>query len=261
MKILDKYKKHFDLGFKDFVLKLDLLPPKIVKEMVSNGILEDPVYLQWAMENKHHFDYFIKLDKEDVLKVYRALSNPGILFLRALKGHAEESNFITANLPGFILKQYINDREIEKVTIAHQEDARAKIMQAIFNLKDNGDLSTFDWKLPPADVMTGKSQNVDKFGLLKQYYSNGVLAITGSIEKGKRSGVWKNYYNNGALYAEGVYKNGQKENEWRFYYLNGKLKEKGLYKEDLKTGEWIEYGITEDDETIITYMNGKAIKD
>lgn len=256
MQILNKYKKHFDNGFKDFVMNLDLLPSKVVKEMISNGLLEDPVYVKWALENKLNFDYFLKLNKEEVLKVFRSLNNPGMILLRALKGHPEENSFITTNLPSLICKQYLDNREVEKITVAYQEDARAKIMKTVFNLKDQGELEPFDWKLPPTEVLSGTSHIVDKFGNYKQYYEGEVLAITGHIDKGKRSGLWKNFYPNGSLHAEGIYSHGQKQNEWRIYYLNGNLKSSGHFKDDVKNGEWKEFEINNEFK-IINYKNGK----
>lgn len=256
MQILNKYKKHFDQGFKDFVMQLDLLPPKVVKDIISNGVLEDPVYLKWALENKLNFETFLKLDKEDVLKVFRAISNPGILFLRALKSHPEENIFISNNLPSLILKQYLDDRESAQITMAQQADARIKIMQAIFQLKETGELSPMTWKLPRVEVLSGTSHTLDKLGNYKQYYDNEILAIEGSVIKGKRSGLWRNYYPNGAVHAEGHYENGEKSQVWSFYYLNGQLKSTGSYLNDLKNGEWKEFELNLDYKIQI-YKNGK----
>lgn len=256
MQVLKKYKKHFDRGFKDFVMNLDLFPSRVVKEMISNGLLEDPVYLKWALENKLNFDYFLNLDKEEVMKVFRSLPNPGIIFLRSLKNHPGENSFITASLPSFILKQYLDDRDVEKITVAHQEDARIKIMQVIIDLKEAGELVPFEWKLPPAEVLSGTSHTVDKFGKYTQYYDGGVLAITGLLEKGNRSGLWKNFYPNGSLHAEGIYSNGEKQKEWSIYYLNGNLKSIGHFKDDLKHGEWKEYEIN-NEVKVLNYVNGK----
>ncbi|MFA6235952.1 MAG: FliG C-terminal domain-containing protein [Bacteriovorax sp.] len=257
MKILNKYKKHFDQGFKDFVMNLDLLPSKVAKEMIANALFEDPVYLKWALENKLNFDYFLKLNKEDVLKIFHKIPNARILFLRALKNHPEENNFITANLPSMILKQYLDDREMEKITVSHQEDARTKIMQAIFDLKDSGELEPFEWKLPPVEVLSGTGHVVDKFGHYNQYYEGGVLALTGLLEKGKRSGLWKNFYPNGALHAEGNYVEGEKQEEWQIYFLNGKLKSCGHFKNDLKHGDWKEFELNNEFK-IIHYVNGRS---
>lgn len=256
MQILNKYKKHFDQGFKEFVMNLDLLPSKVVKEVIFNGLLEDPVYVKWALENKIGFDYFLKLNKKDVLKVYHSLNNGSILFLRALKNHSEENNFIASTLPSLIYKQYQADRENEKITVALQEDARVKIMRIIFQLKDSGELEAFSWKMPPPEVLNGQAQLIDKFGNYKQFYDGNVLAITGQVVKGKRSGTWKNFYPNGAIHAEGLYSEGQKCEEWAFYYLNGNLKSCGEFRADLKHGPWKEYELNNDFK-IINYENGK----
>ena len=241
MEILKKYKHKFDSGFKEFVINLDLLPPKVVKEMISNALLEDPVYLKWALDNKLNFEYFIDLKEDDVLKLLHHLKNSNIILLRALKNHPEESDFLSIKLPSLILKQYLQDRESEIVTLGHQEDARSKIMKGIFTLKERGDLSAFDWKIPPVDVLRGSSFIINNLGLCTQYYEDNILALSGNIVQGKRSGPWKFYYPSGALHIEGGYAEGLKQESWSHYFQNGKLKLSGNYKDDLKSGEWREY--------------------
>jgi len=221
-------------------MNLELLPSKVVKELICNGMLEDPVYLKWAMDNRVGFDYFLKLSKDDVYKVFQSLTNPGVIFLRALKNHPEENEFITSKLPSLVLKQYLDDREVMGITLALQEDARIKIMKVIYDLKEKGELDHFDWKLPSVEVLSGTSHKVDKFGNYNQFYENGKLAVTGILEKGKRSGPWKYFYDDGSLYAVGVYVQGQKQDEWCTYYLNGNLKSCGVYVDDCKKGEWKE---------------------
>lgn len=257
MQILKKYKKLFDEGFKDFVMNLDLLPTKVVREIVFNALLEDPVYLKWAIENKLNFEYFINLNKADVLKIFRTLSNSEALFLRALKNHPDEEKFISNNLPSLILKQYLADRESNKITVSQQEDARSKIMKTIFELKEKGDLEPFDWKMPPVEVLKGNSHNIDSFGVYTQNYNDGILALTGAMVSGKRSGLWKNFYPNGALQAEGNYIEGQKQDEWSFFFSNGSIKSKGRFKNDLKQGEWLEFDLNSEVK-ITNYKNGKT---
>lgn len=260
MNILDKYKKNHDIGFKEFVKYLDTIPPNEMKELVGNCVFEDPVYIKWALENKLGFKSFIMLGKEDVLKVFHALKDPDITFLRALKNHSEENVFINANLPSLILNNYRENRETTQITVALQEDSRAKIMKIVYDLMEAGTLSQFHWKLPSAEVLAGASHVIDKFRKFKQYYEGGALALVGQVDdKEKRVGQWSNFFPNGSLQTEGNYTEGKKQEEWRIYDLNGNLKSVGHYKNNLKHGEWKVFD-NENDFKIINYINGKIIK-
>lgn len=258
MDILKKYKKQFDKGFKEFVLNLDLRPSRVTKEVMTQGLLEDPVYLKWALENKHHFEYFLKMNDEEVYKVLISIPGGVIVLLQALKNHSDEYHFISSKLPRMIHKQYIVDREVQKITVAQQENARIKIMQTVFDMKENGELGPFEWKLPPVKVMNGTDYTIDAVGEFKQFYDSGILALSGKIVKGKRVDKWINFYPNGAIHAEGEYVDGQKEKEWLIYFLNGKIKSSGCFRQDLKNGEWKEYEMS-GQVAIVKYHNGKIV--
>lgn len=257
MDILADYKSHFDAGFKDFVMKLDILSPKVVKEMIANLLLEDPVYLKWAMMNKVGFEYFLKLNQDNVLQVYRLLTEPDVIFLRALKGHAEEDKFVSSNLPSLMQKQYYDAREYAKITIALQEDARGKVMQAVFDLRENMNLDPFQWKLPTMEIMAGRSHKIEA-GIYRQWYEDGILALEGPFQKNERTGVWKHFYPNESLLALGEYAEGSKINEWKFHYSNGNLKSVGHFKNNLKNGQWTEYEAN-GEMKLVSYLNGKIV--
>ena len=265
MSLLDKYKKNDEVGFIEFVKKLDTATSKEMKKMIFNCLLEDPVYTKYALENKLGFEYFLKLDKEEVFKVFHELQDSDMILLRALKNHTEETTFTSTKLASMTLKLYEEQRESTKITIGMQEDARSKIMMVIYDLKENVKLPSFNWKFPSVKVLNGTSYISDKHGNYKQSYEDGVLAISGQLnEKEERTGVWKNFYPNGSRHAEGSYVDGKKENEWRFYYLNGNLKSVGLYKSNLKNGEWKEYEIKKGFEEVnefkvIKYLNDKIV--
>ena len=71
MQVLSKFKKNFDAGFKDFVKGLDILPTQTINDLMFNGLLEDPVYLKWALINKLSFDYFLKLTNKMCSRYFR----------------------------------------------------------------------------------------------------------------------------------------------------------------------------------------------
>lgn len=256
MEVLKKYKKNQEAGFKDFVMNLDLKSSKVVKELLTNGLLEDPVYLKWALENKLGFDSLFKMEREDIQKVIQQIPNSRLLLMYSLKNHQEEMNFMSSHFSSLFFKQYMDDRELEQVTVSKQEDARIKIMEIIFALKEKGDLPPMEWKLPPLEILSGSSHVIDEQGVYKQHYDNGILALTGTIVKGKRHGQWTNYYPNGALHAVGEYQAGLKQNDWVIYFHNGKVKSMGKYQEDLKHGEWVEFE-GNGSKTTIHYHQGK----
>ncbi len=266
MSLLDKYKKKNDVGFIEFVKKLDTVTSKVMKELIFNCLLEDPVYTKFALENKIGFEYFLNLGKDEVFIVLQELQESDVILLRSIKNHPQENNFINQNLASMRLKQYQEQRDVEKITVALQEDARSRIMNVVYELKENGKLPSFNWKLPAVKILNGSNYITDQWGNYKKFYEDGVVvAITGQLNpKNERIGEWKNFYPNGARHAEGGYVNGQKENEWRFYYLNGNLKSVGHYKQNLKNGEWREYEVKKgfeeiNDFKIIKYINGKIV--
>lgn len=258
MQVLSKFKKNFDAGFKDFVKGLDILPTQTINDLMFNGLLEDPVYLKWALINKLSFDYFLKLTNKDVLKIFQTIEKADTVLLHALKNHPEENNFIKSNLPQFILGQYLVNRETEKITVSMQTEARKIIMREVYRLMEIGNIDPVDWKLPPAEVLSGISHTIDNNRHYKQYYDDGVLAIEGRLdEKGKRTGTWKSFYPTGPLHSEGNYSDGQKHGDWNFYYINGNLKSKGFFCYNMKHGKWRVFDSNCNGRTV-NYINGKA---
>ena len=67
-------------------------------------------------------------------------------------------------------------------------------------------------------------------GVVRGYYSNGVLSGMWSYKNGKREGAVKEYYKNGKLSEESHYKNGRLEGTAKLYYKNGKVADVFTYK-------------------------------
>ena len=259
MQLLNKYKKDFDIGFKNFVKCLDILPTQAMNELVFHGLLEDPVYLKWALVNKLSFEYFLKLNNNDILKVFRNLKNPDTTFLYALKNHPEESDFIKSNFPQFILNEYLINRDTAKITVSMQQEARKEILKSLYELMENGKLDSFEWKLPPAEILSGIGHTLNQSGEYKQYYENGILAIQGYLDiRGNRTGIWKSFYPSGSLHSEGYYSVGQKHGPWYFHYLNGTVKSCGSFFHNVKNGDWLVFIPNRNCKTE-TYINGKLI--
>lgn len=260
MHILNKFKKDFDTGFKNFVKSLDVLPTQTTNDLIFNGLLEDPVYLKWALANKLSFDYFFKLTNKEVLKVFHYVAQADVVFLHALKNHPEENNFIESHLPQFVRRQYLINRETEKITVSMQTEARITILKTLYELMENGALDSADWKLPSSDVLLGMGHSIDERGRYEQYYENGILALTGYLDnKGRRTGIWKSFYPTGSLHSKGFYVAGKKHGEWSFYYLNSFLKSNGRFQSNLKEGNWNTYDLNNKIK-MINYINGKVFE-
>ena len=124
------------------------------------------------------------------------------------------------------------------MTRAQQEDSRIKIIQALYQLREEKIIPSREYILPSPAVLDGSSQVRSSYGQLRQFYENGAVAILGEFSNKKKSGEWISYYENGKSYCEGHYVDGLKEGVWNFYFSNGNIKATGEYKKDLKIGEW-----------------------
>jgi hypothetical protein len=241
MYTLTKHKKLGIKGFKTFVKNLELFPENTISNMIAVGMLEDPVYMKWALKNKMKFDHFLQLDYESVLKVLDKLKPTSIqLLVFAIKGHKEELIFLKSNIEGKNLAEYNDLAEYATVTPQQLKIGKMRIMEAMFELEMNGDIPHFFWDLPPDDVMRGESHKLTADGTYIQTYVSGKIALEGQLTHMLREGVWKHFYPNGVILAEGIYLQGEKSGDWTFFYTNGNQKSIGSFKNDLKHGEWKE---------------------
>ncbi len=258
MYTLTKHKKLGLKGFKTFVKNLELFPEETVKTIISVGLLEDPVYIKWALKNKVGFHYFLKLDYESVLKVISKLGRSGLqLIVFAIKDHELEDEFLKKNMTEKVLFEY---EELSKYTLVTEQESnigKFRIMEVMLELEMNYEIPSFAWDLPSLEVMQGKSHRLGKDGSYLQKYLNGNIALEGQLIHMLREGSWRHYYPNGSLMAEGIYLQGEKNGNWDFYHPDGSRKSVGSYKEDLKNGKWIEYANGEGLE--LKYKEGKLI--
>lgn len=204
MYTLNKHKKLGVKGFKTFVKNLELFPEDTVREMTQVGLLEDPVYMKWALENKIEFSVFLNLDYEHILEVLNKLK-PNALqsFVFALKNCPEENDFVEGKLPEKLRREYWDQVEFTPVTRRQQDTARVRILEIVFNMEVEGDIPSFNWKLPPREIFDGENIKVDEDGNYKMYYADKRIALEGKLENKLREGFWKHYYPNGVVMAEG----------------------------------------------------------
>lgn len=243
MYTLKKHKKRGAEGFKDFVRNLETFSASTVKEMLQLGLVEDPVYLKWAMENRISFQYLLSLDEEQIMMIYRKIPNGLQIFLMALKDSAEEKELLE-KLSESLQRQYRDEKEYTQASASQRVQARHKMMNTMFELEASGELGPFVWKLPPVKVLQGENYDIDKNGNFIQYYTSPfeeVVALQGPLEEGLRAGLWRHFYPNAQLIAEGHYVSGEKAGAWKFFYPDQKVWMEGTFVEGLKEGAWKEY--------------------
>ena len=93
-------------------------------------------------------------------------------------------------------------------------------------------------------------------GLIKKYYSNGIIESEINYTNSLRDGSAKFYYPNGTIKEELNYVNGRVEGDVKRYYENGKLKESFFIEDGKRNGG---YNFNSEDSTIsksVTFSNG-----
>jgi antitoxin component YwqK of YwqJK toxin-antitoxin module len=110
-------------------------------------------------------------------------------------------------------------------------------------------------------------------GILKTYYENSNLKMTGNYVNGIENGLFKEYDENGNLVVEYLKLNGELNGTLKVYYTNGKLKKLKNYLKGKEHGNFVEYdedGIIEAEYSMsngelngtlkVYYTNGKLKK-
>ena len=258
MRVLSKHQKKGEEGFKNYVKTLETTPLDKAKEIISVGVLEDPVYLKWAMANMMSIDYIMSIREDYVVKVCNALVNPIKTLVFAFYKSPIEEKFIADKLNDTLKRQYQDEREYTpKVTKSQQLTSQQTIISTIRKLQHERDIPNFKWNLPDEKILTGQNYVVNN-GKYESYYEDGTPALRGQLESKLRSGSWQHFYPSGTLMAEGNYVEDEKEGIWVFFFANGKKKAQGEFQENLKQGEWLEYDAN-GEEKLVIYERGRVI--
>lgn len=261
MYTLKKHKKKGVEGFKDFVKNLETFPASTVKEMLLLGLIEDPVYLKWAMENRISFQYLLSLSQANAMTLFKNINMSFELLAMAFKNTPEEDSFIKQKLPSSLQKQYFQESEYIEPTPQQKVQARTRLMNTLFKLEETGVFEKFTWKIPPVSVLEGEDLKPLEDGEFGVYYTSpleNVLALKGPIEKGLRAGLWGHFYPNGELIAKGFYVSGEKAGQWTFFYPNKSLWLEGKFVDGQKDGLWKEYA-ADGSFVEIKYQKGNVI--
>lgn len=237
--MLDRIKKKQISGFKDFVINIETASVEKRTQIFTTGVLEDPIYMNYVIQNVRSFKDLLALDDDDLSKLLLSQEQIFTLFAKSLfsSKELETYSFQTA-LPHLASRFKDEMSYIERVTPLEQEGARIYLLKLARKLQMEERIHGFKWALPPQEIYFPK---VPKDGNQKILFVSGALAAEGEIFKGKRTGVWKHYFNSGKVLAQGDYLEGLKAGEWTFYYPSGEPKSQGMYKSDSKAGRWKEW--------------------
>ncbi len=256
MRILSKHQKKGIEGFMKYVTFLESTAPEKVKEIISAGVLEDPVYLKWVMANMINFDYVMTLEEDDISMLAKSINNPIKTFVYAFYKNKNEDTFINNKLGDKLQREYKDEREYtSEVKLSQQGTSQRIILETIRRLQREMNIQKYEWKIPDDKILTGHNYAItaDEY---EMDYDDGTPALRGSVERKLRTGEWQHFYPNGCLMAKGTYVDDEREGMWVFYYAVGKMKATGIFTESLKDGEWVEYDIDGNATTAI-YNRGR----
>ena len=124
------------------------------------------------------------------------------------------------------------------------EEGKGKFLRSYFFEDKEVFSETLDENL---EIISSKGTLPD--GIVREFFSNGLIYFECSFKNGKRHGISKIFYETGKINVEKEYKNGLLDGRVFVYYPNGRLREEFYYKNDLENGRRLKY-----------YPNGKILE-
>jgi hypothetical protein len=256
--MLERIKKRYQDGFKDFVLSLETSPPKIRGQIFLNGLLEDPIFMSHVVKNIRCFDDLISLRSHDLSVIFSQDRHHLGLFAMGVFNSPDRLTKFEIHHPAHVTHVRRELSFMSSISKDESEKAQSFLIKIARTYQTEGKIKGFDWVLPPEDLYLSKKKGGD--GPVKIDFENGTCAAHGKQIRGKREGKWFHYYETGALLAVGNYSKGMKEGEWKFFYSNGNLKGVGEFRRDVRDGLWIDWDRS-GELTESTYENGLKKKD
>lgn len=250
--MLSRIKKKQYEGFKDFVESLETTVFASRYNIVVNGILEDPAFMQWVTRNLKTFEQFLEFTSDDIEQVMRSNDSMMMMLARAMKNLDWEK--YSPNFSRFLGKLKDEISYLSEVTPAEQEKAQFFILKAARKMQREEKIQGFKWELPPQDVF--HVVTLPREGVTQLKFIDGSVAAEGEALKGKRIGLWKHFYETKKLLAEGTYQEDLKVGPWTFYYSNGDKRSEGHYLNDSRHGQWKEWSRT-GELTLSEWVEGK----
>lgn len=235
--MLTRIKKKQYEGFKDFVESLETTTLSSRYNIMVNGILEDPSFMQWVTKNMKTFDQLLDFTSDDIELVIRSNDSMMMMLARAIKNLDWEK--YSSNFTRFLGKLKDEISYLTEVTPAEQEKAQYFILKAARKMQREEKIQGFRWEMPPQDIFL--PQTLPREGVHQLTFIDGTMAAVGEVLKGKKIGLWKHFYETKKILAEGSYQEDLKEGLWTFFYANGEKRSEGRFVNDSRHGEWKEW--------------------
>lgn len=237
--MLERIKRKQLDGFMEFVENMETTGATKRLQIMTAGILEDPIFMSWVMKNMKTFDDFLTLPADDLEFVLGFHPQIITILAKSLFEYPQEKKDDLTNSVAKYASQIRDELSyLKEVSPQEKDSSKYFMIKSVRKLQHEEVIQGFGWKLPPMDIFYPKSYSD---GRTQIFFESSILAASGDMLKNKREGLWEHYYDNGKLLARGTYSDGFKHGEWEFYYSNGKPRAKGLYFKDERGEMWQEW--------------------
>ena len=230
MGMLTKHKKKGLEGFKNFVCNIETASNESFKNILQAAMIEDPVYITWALKNLMHFEDVVQLEDDPFEALLNALPNRQT-WVYAF-GRSEMEPLFLGKVSKVTRQRFLDELAIApKFTPGQQQQARNSCIIKLREMQKNHELDPYKWNLPPQEVLEGSHLKAPNKGEVALDYTPGQPALRGQMENHMRVGPWEVFYPNGQKYASGSYKEDQKDGVWEFFGPRGEAKMKLTYED------------------------------
>ncbi len=96
-------------------------------------------------------------------------------------------------------------------------------------------------------------------GMVRSYYSNGIVSEEVSWKQNTKNGLWKQYYQNGSMRLKSWYENDLLNGSYEVFFADSTIKVRGNYLDNLKNETWSFYDETGSEAYTIEYLLGRAV--
>ncbi|MBP5296034.1 MAG: hypothetical protein J6Y94_01730 [Bacteriovoracaceae bacterium] len=230
MGMLTKHKKKGLEGFQNFVRNIETASSDSFKNILQAAMIEDPIYITWALKNLMHFEDVVELEDDPFETLLKALPNRQT-WVYAF-GHSEMEPLLLGKVSKVVRQQFLDELAlVPKISPGQQLQARNSCIVKLRDMQKNHELDPYKWQLPAQDVLDGSHFKLPNKGEVVLDYESGTPALRGSTENHMRTGNWEIFYPNGQKYAEGAFKEDQKDGVWKFYGPRGEAKMVQTYED------------------------------
>ena len=230
MGMLTKHKKKGLEGFQNFVCNIETASSESFKNILQTAMIEDPIYITWALKNLMHFEDVVELEDEPFETLLNAMPNCQT-WVYAF-GHSEMEPLLLGKVSKLTRQKFLDELAlVPKISPGQQLQARNSCITKLRAMQKNHDLDPYAWQLPPQEVLDGDHLKLPATGEVVIDYAPGQPALRGSMDNHMRTGNWEVFYPNGQKYAQGAFKEDQRDGVWEFFGTRGEAKMKQSFED------------------------------